>query len=131
MSKIINPGWISPSTFLTYIPSTKDAVLRRGFDHAKLTAEELASLLNVKLICAFAPPSNEDQRNLGRNQRLLNISNKFMVTKDLKTTLESGFRSAILIDDVFTTGATLYSASQVLKDAGASHVFCANFSRTF
>ena len=128
---MINPCWITPSTFLTYIPSTKDAVLRRGFDHAKLTAEELASQLNVKLICAFAPPSNEDQRNLGRSQRILNISNKFVVTKDLIYALNSGYSEAVLIDDVFTTGATLFSASQVLKEAGASHVFCANFSRTF
>jgi predicted amidophosphoribosyltransferase len=46
------------------------------------------------------------------------IRGKFQVVRDV-----SGMRIG-LIDDVFTTGATLNEASRVLKGAGAKAVYC-------
>ena len=34
-----------------------------------------------------------------------------------------GFERIILVDDVFTTGATVYECAKVLKQAGASKVY--------
>jgi predicted amidophosphoribosyltransferase len=38
-------------------------------------------------------------------------------------------RAVILVDDVFTTGATLVSAASVLLDAGATRVEAVTFAR--
>ena len=39
-------------------------------------------------------------------------------------------RQVVLVDDVMTSGASLFAAAQVLRDAGASHVTGVVFART-
>lgn len=116
---------------LTYIPSSKEAYLRRGFDHAKLIAKDISHLLQVDVIDTFEPPSSKDQRELGRSQRSLNLEGKFQLKDSVKSAISRVFDNIILIDDVFTTGATLNNASLMLKTCGFSTIYCANFSRTF
>ena len=36
----------------------------------------------------------------------------------------------LLVDDVCTTGATLFDATDALRRAGAAHVWCLTFART-
>jgi predicted amidophosphoribosyltransferase len=36
----------------------------------------------------------------------------------------------VLVDDVMTSGASLYTAARVLRDAGAVHVTAVVFART-
>ena len=48
--------------------------------------------------------------------------------KDMLTRLNMPI---IIVDDVYTTGATLYSAARTLKNLCTSSVYCVSFSRTF
>jgi predicted amidophosphoribosyltransferase len=43
---------------------------------------------------------------------------------------EVGDRKVLLIDDVFTTGATMNECARVLKDAGAASVTVLTLART-
>lgn len=58
------------------------------------------------------------QSLLGRESRRLNLHRVFQVPHPRKI---QG-RSVLLIDDIFTTGATLEEAAKTLKEAGASRV---------
>ncbi len=66
------------------------------------------------------------QTELGAKQRWTNMSGAFKMknSTDLRT------KSVILIDDLFTTGATVNAAAEVLKNAGAARVGVLTFSIT-
>lgn len=123
---------VSPSTgdggrAVTYIPSSKKALTRRGFDHARLTAAELSARLGMPLIDAFARPHTRDQRELDRKERQQNMRSSLKLRPGLD---EDGLPERILLyDDVYTTGATLCAASEALRRAGCEDVACITFTR--
>ncbi|KEC55326.1 ComF family protein [Bartonella koehlerae] len=67
------------------------------------------------------------QVNLSARERKLNVLNAFEVPRRVKKYLQG--RSILLIDDVFTTGATVTAAAATLKCAGARQVDVLTFSR--
>lgn len=67
------------------------------------------------------------QVSLSSRERKLNVLNAFEVPHKVKKYLEG--RSVLLIDDVFTTGATATAAAATLKRAGARRVDVLTFSR--
>lgn len=125
MAPCIDPAWIERASCITWIPATKDAVRRRGFDHAELIASHLARQRGIEARALFARPSSKDQRALGRKGRLANMEGRFAL-------LEAGGApaSVIVVDDVTTSGATLFAAADALKESGAREVFCATFARS-
>ncbi|WP_455474403.1 ComF family protein [Bartonella sp. B30(2025)] len=67
------------------------------------------------------------QVHLSAKERKLNVLNAFEVPCKVKKHLKGC--SVLLIDDVFTTGATVTAAATVLKRAGARQVDVLTFSR--
>lgn len=59
------------------------------------------------------------QKELGREQRQVNLKNTFFV----RDGVEVSEKVVLLIDDVYTTGATMDACSQALMDAGAKKVY--------
>ncbi|MEP7291855.1 MAG: ComF family protein [Chloroflexota bacterium] len=90
----------------------------RGANQSQQLAEYVAEAL--RLPCTHqaltrwrdTPP----QVGLNREQRQTNVRGAFRATTNL-----SG--SILLLDDVFTTGATLQACAQAARDAGASAVY--------
>jgi len=66
------------------------------------------------------------QTELGAKQRWTNMSGAFKI----KNPSDVEGRSVVLIDDLYTTGATLHNAAQVLKSAGATRVCVLTFCMT-
>ena len=66
------------------------------------------------------------QTELGAKQRWTNMEGAFKI----KNSTDVAGKSIVLVDDLFTTGATLNSAAQVLKKAGAVQVGVLTFSIT-
>ncbi|EJF82042.1 ComF family protein [Bartonella doshiae] len=67
------------------------------------------------------------QVSLSSKERKLNVQNAFKVSHKVKNYLKGC--SVLLIDDVFTTGATVTAAATALKYAGAQRVDVLTFSR--
>ncbi|EJF75333.1 ComF family protein [Bartonella alsatica] len=67
------------------------------------------------------------QVNLSARERKLNVLNAFEVPRKVRKYLKG--LSILLIDDVFTTGATVTAAAATLKRAGARQVDVLTFSR--
>ncbi|MFS2049527.1 ComF family protein, partial [Variovorax sp. CT11-76] len=68
------------------------------------------------------------QRGLSRAERMHNLQGAFAV-EPLRADALAG-RRVVLVDDVMTTGASLFSAAQVLRRAGAAHVAGIVLART-
>lgn len=127
MKDILPPSWFLPPTpSITFIPATKKAFRRRGFDHSELIAQNLACATGVPLLPLFERPLSKDQRTLNRQQRIVNIENRFTLLEPKNIPPR-----VLLVDDVYTTGATLYAASQTLKEGGCKEIFCITFARVW
>lgn len=68
----------------------------------------------------------ESQTNLSRKERTINVKNAFSVNNRSKI---KG-KKILLVDDVYTTGATVNECAQVLLDNGAMHVDVLTLART-
>jgi ComF family protein len=105
------------------VPLHKKREKQRGYNQMALVARELSKLLGCKDMTAslIKIKHTETQSSLLKRERLQNIKDAFKVIN------EGAIRqkNILLIDDVFTTGATANECSRVLKKAGASSVITA------
>lgn len=103
------------------IPLTKNKKRKRGFNQAELIAEILAGYFQTALLtnALFKIKETSSQVGLSFQQRTENIRDVFMV----KNPAQIAGKKIFLVDDVFTTGATMEEAARVLKQAGAKSVW--------
>ena len=109
---------------LCYIPSSVRSIKKRGFDNGKIIYKELKDLTNMQAMNAFLRPKSQDQRDLGLIERSNNMLGNFVLNNKARSYIRQTNPRILLIDDVFTTGATLDSASRCLLDGGAKEVEC-------
>jgi len=98
----------------------------RGFNQAELLAGPIARRYGLKLGKNLRRQRyTVAQASLTEAQRLKNLDKSFCVKREAEI---SGKR-ILLIDDVFTTGTTLRTAAEALKNAGAEHVSALTLAR--
>ena len=109
------------------MPLSKQRLKTRGFNQALILARQLAPdktdhrlLLRIK----DTPP----QSSLRRADRLNSLDHAFAVEPLLIGQLKGA--RLVLIDDVMTSGASLYAAARVLRAAGAAHITALVIART-
>lgn len=106
---------------LVPVPTTISRFWRRGFSPAHLLARRIAAVLQH---LQYAPASLYCTSNKA-SQKMLRRGERFANARGTYRAQQVYGRSVLLIDDVCTTGATLYSACQSLYEAGAVRVDCA------
>lgn len=118
--------WVLP------VPLSAQRLQTRGFNQAWELAGALARqsrttgradarlLLRVK--------HTRPQSQLKREARLANVKGAFQV--DPLRVAELQGRRVLLVDDVMTSGASLFTAAQALRDAGAAQVTAVVLART-
>ena len=106
------------------IPSSKVKIAERGFDTIGEVANKVAQTFGVRHIRALRLLHDvQDQVGLKPQERLRNRKNAFCPMKEVSPRI-------LLIDDVVTTGATVMSAAETLKIAGAQKIFVVSVCRT-
>ena len=105
--------WVLP------VPLSPQRLRERGFNQALLLARQLApGKTSASLLLRIHHTGA--QSHLARPQRLRNLHGAF-ATEPLHRAQLQGKR-VVLIDDVMTTGATLHTAAQALRQAGVQHL---------
>lgn len=101
------------------VPSLSANLRRRTYSHAALLARQLAwaKKLPVNVTALKRLRGNAPQNQLTRAQRLRLAGSDF--TADPKAVKG---RNIILVDDIYTTGATAKACALALKKAGAGHI---------
>jgi competence protein ComFC len=108
---------------LTFVPADPSRRLHRGHNPAQRLAEALADVWALpceRLLIRAA--GGERQRGLSLAERRRNVSGAFA------TRVTAG-SSVVLVDDVYTTGATAAAAATALRRAGAPRVDVVSFAR--
>jgi ComF family protein len=100
------------------IPLHGDRQRQRGYNQAELIARSFCQVTGIPLRAngLTRTQATTAQFGLSRRERYQNLSNVFEVGADLKK--HPTPRNLVLVDDIFTTGATLKSATETLQQAG-------------
>lgn len=107
---------------VAYVPVHKRKRRIRGYNQAELLSKVVSDRLGLPLLdgalirTSFTTP----QKELSNVQRANNLKQSMAVG-----TRYPDCRSIVLVDDIFTTGATADVCAGLLKEAGAQHVYCA------
>lgn len=112
----------SGDAVITYVPAGR-AATRRGFDHAELIARAVAAALNrpvARLLVRAREGARQSDVPLGDRRR--NVAARF--------TAKPCGGTVLLVDDVFTTGATSEACANALLEAGAEAVDVLTWART-
>jgi predicted amidophosphoribosyltransferase len=109
---------------LTYVPADPDRSLLRGHHAAEALAREIARTWGIGVEPTLARVRGSPrQRGLSRTERRLNAAAAFVATGPARACV-------VLVDDVYTTGATASAAASALRKAGAREVEIVTFART-
>jgi ComF family protein len=104
--------------FLIPIPMPWPRLLWRGYNQAQILATELGRHLNISVCTDLLSRRGwqAPQSGLSAQQRRQNLRHVFRATNDL-----SGSH-IVLVDDVYTTGATTSVAAKCLAEVGATRI---------
>lgn len=116
-----------PVEAVTWVPARPDALRRRGFDHAQLLAQACAQSLGLPATGLLQARKARDQRKLAAAQRAQNMQKAFFANATMTNACLP--KSVLLVDDVYTTGATLMGAATALRHAGVKRVIGATALR--
>lgn len=112
------------------VPLHRTRLWKRRYNQSLIIAERLAKnhkkgLMRdgLKRIKATAPQGHKKKK-----ERFDNVKDAFSITPLMAAQIHG--KTICLVDDVFTTGATLNECARVLKQAGAAHVFTLCLART-
>ena len=107
---------------LAPVPLHRWRIWRRGYNQAALIASALARRtgLETRLDLLDRVKATPILRGLGPRERAEAVRGAFRVNKRRKAELKG--RRIVLVDDVYTSGATANACARILKRAGAAEV---------
>jgi ComF family protein len=103
----------------------------RGFNQSELICDHLAKIYDCE-VCQLLHRSRHTRRQfgLGFRERWKNVSNAIQVhERILARTKLAKNRKITLVDDIFTSGATIEACAKVLVMAGFEHVEALTLAR--
>ncbi len=111
---------------ITFAPIGKSRLNWRGYNQAELLARGVATKCNLSCIKTLYKADNvEAQVGHTRRERIANMKDKIQFIGQEK--FEN--KKILIIDDVYTTGATLEECAKVLRQAGYREVWGLVLSR--
>lgn len=107
--KLINQEMIVMPQAIQPVPLHWQRQAKRGFNQAQLIAYELSQYLHIPVIDNIRRHrSTQSQAELDAKQRQHNLDNAFQLRRPII------YDSIALVDDVYTTGATMHEISETI-----------------
>lgn len=104
--------------YITYVPMFPTKEKERGFNQAKILAEEFSSLVNIPCLDLCVKTINHpSQTHLTYKERQQNVKDTFQINKELKNLIKN--KNILIVDDILTTGATSNELSKTILAANA------------
>lgn len=121
-----------PNTIIIPVPMDKKSLVKRMFNQTALIAKRISKKYNIPyhpfLIQKIR--STSKQITLDREKRAKNLKNSFRLNSK-KISKIKDIQNIIIIDDVFTTGATFNEITRTIKKSLPDiQVICLSFART-
>lgn len=104
---------------ITYVPMMSKDIKKRGYNQAEYIARILGDYTKRPVLsCLIKVKNTKDQIGLSKGDRWRNIDGSFEVV--LKKLVCN--KNILLVDDVLTTGATVFFSALELKKSGAQKI---------
>jgi ComF family protein len=111
------------AALLVFVPPDGDRRGKRGHHPAERLARELAATWQLPVEASLARTRRvERQRGLSLQERRRNVRGAFRATRAVPA-------AVVLVDDVYTSGATANAAASALRAAGARRVHVVTMAR--
>ena len=109
------------------IPLHRKKLREREFNQALLLARGIGRAYNIPVLggCLIRPRETAPQSQLDRDGRMSNVGGAFRVA-DAKPIRG---KRVLLVDDIYTTGATANECTRVLIEAGVERVYVLTLAR--
>jgi competence protein ComFC len=104
------------------VPTSPAHRRQRGFDHTKLIAWQFAKRRKLPYRQALSRVDTSTQHFKNRSERFKTASSGLRVSSNLPETV-------LLIDDIYTTGATMSACVRALRENGVKQLFVAVIAR--
>lgn len=127
LAALMAPLVPSDTDVISWVPLTRKKTWNRGYNQAKLLARAISREIGLPARELLARTRQTiDQNLLDFSGRKQNVRDAFRIKSPDRLT---GLR-VVLVDDVFTTGATVAECSRILKTGGARSVHVVTVART-
>jgi competence protein ComFC len=122
MLEVLDPG--ERFDAVVPVPLHRSRLRRRGFNQAELLARGVAGKINAPVSDTLqVVRRTRDQVELSAAERRANVEGAFAVRERVRGRI-------LLVDDVFTTGATTSECAETLLRSGAEEVHAVSLCRT-
>ncbi len=113
------------------VPLHRKRLLQRRYNQSLYLAREVSKRCAIPLMIDGLRRQRHTapQTGLSRKERLVNVARAFGVAPRYADTIKG--RHVLLVDDVFTTGATINACARALKKAGAASIHVLTVARRF
>lgn len=109
---------------LTFVPPDRSRRLERGHHPAERLARELGRRWELPVVAALR------RSGTAPRQRGLDVASRRRNVRGAFTAVAAAPRRVCVVDDVYTSGATVSAAASALRAAGARRVDVVTFART-
>ena len=105
---------------ICYVPISKDSLKKRGFNQCSVLAKNISSILDIPVIdCLVKVKETKEQKLLGKEERMKNILDAF----EIKNKEKLFKKNILLIDDVYTTGATINECKKNIEKCNINKIY--------
>lgn len=108
------------------IPISAERLKLRKFNQSEVLCSKLIRDYNVNCNILKRTKDTPHQTGLSRKNREINLKNSFEIND--KSLVKN--KTILLVDDIYTTGATLNACASILKKAGANKIYTLTLART-
>ena len=113
--------------FICYVPISKDSLKKRGFNQCSVLAKNISSILDIPVIdCLVKVKETKEQKLLGKEERMKNILDAF----EIKNKEKIFKKNILLIDDVYTTGATINECKKNIEKCNINKIYLLTIAKS-
>ena len=112
---------------ICYVPISKDSLKKRGFNQCSVLAKNISSILDIPVIdCLVKVKETKEQKLLGKEERMKNILDAF----EIKNKEKLFKKNILLIDDVYTTGATINECKKKIEKCNINKIYLLTIAKS-
>ena len=112
---------------ICYVPISKDSLKKRGCNQCSVLAKNISSILDIPVIdCLVKVKETKEQKLLGKEERMKNILDAF----EIKNKEKLFKKNILLIDDVYTTGATINECKKNIEKCNINKIYLLTIAKS-
>lgn len=118
-----------PEALIVPVPGRNSSIRRRGWDQMRLITGILKNKYGFPVAALLVRSGGVSQKTLSYEGRMNNLKGHIRLRSRARKGKFSPPPEIVLVDDIFTTGATLSEAAVVLKAAGTKRILALTIAR--